>query len=44
LKPPTFDNGHLRPLVRYLWHGPVDEAQQYLAAIPAGDLHAARIW
>ncbi|MCP3995143.1 MAG: hypothetical protein GY722_08770, partial [bacterium] len=31
-------NGHLRPLVRFLWHGLVTEARQYLAAIPAGDL------
>lgn len=31
-------NRHLRPLVRFLWHGLVTEARRYLAAIPAEQL------
>lgn len=31
-------NQHLHPLVRFLWHGMVTEARQYLERIPAEDL------
>lgn len=34
-------NQHLRPLLRLLWYGLVEEARRYLAAIPTDDLKDA---
>ena len=34
-------NGHLLPLVRFLWYGLVTEARQYLISIPTEDLKDA---
>jgi hypothetical protein len=34
----AFRNQHLRPLMRLLWYGLVNEAREYLAAIPSTDL------
>ena len=38
----AFRNQHLRPLMRLLWYGLVNEARDYLAAIPSTDLKDPR--